>query len=99
MDTLTANLARLVGEEWSERRDDGHESGINKVLDNCLHVLVSGGRFLVEQVALFTDDAATDSGLREFCNAEAFAHAKSSVAACPLAAGTVCQRPRVAFAI
>src|SRR6266487_42765 len=31
--TSPSLLARLVSEEWSERRDDGHESGINAVLD------------------------------------------------------------------
>ena len=45
-------LARLVSEERSECRDDGHESGINEVLNHCLDVFVCGGRFLVEEIAL-----------------------------------------------
>ena len=91
INVLAAKLARFVSEEWSERRDDGHESGINEVLNHYLNVLVGGGRFFVEQVSLFADYAATDAGLREFSNAEAFAHAESGFAPCPFAAGTVCE--------
>src|SRR6266496_5735577 len=97
--TSPSLLARLVSKQWSERRDDGHESGISEVLNHCLDVLVGGGRFLVEQVALFADDATTDPSLRKFSNAEALAHANSGFAARPLAAYTMCQRPSMAFAI
>ena len=90
-DGLAAELARLVCEERSQRRDDGHESGSNEVFDHSLNVFVSSGRFLVEEVALFADDATTEAGLGEFSHAKPFAHAKPSFAASPLAAGTVCQ--------
>jgi hypothetical protein len=58
MDGLAAKPSRLVIEKGSLRRDDGHESGSNEVGGYGLHVFVGGGRFLVEQVALFADDAA-----------------------------------------
>ncbi len=58
-DALAAKLARLVSEEWPQRRDDGHESGSDEVADHCLNVLVSGGCLFVEQVALFANHAAT----------------------------------------
>ena len=62
-DALAPKRARLVGEERSERRDDGNKSGINEVLDHCLDVLVGGGSLFVEQVALFADDPATQRRL------------------------------------
>src|ERR1051325_6162000 len=98
-DSLAALLARLVSEERPERRDDGNESGIHEVLDHCLDVFVGGGRFFVEQLALFADHAATERGLDEFAHGEAFAHARAAFAARPLATGAVCEGPRVAFAI
>ncbi len=99
MDALAVELARLVSEEWPKRCNDGHESGINQVLDHCLNIFVGGGRFFVEQIALFADDAATQSSLREFADAETFAHALASITARPLATRTVCQRPRVALTV
>ena len=93
------NRARLVSEERSERRDDGHESGINEVLDHCLDVFVGGGSLFVEQIALFADDPAAQRRLGQLVRAEAFAHAQAGFAPRPLAAGTVSQRPGVAFAI
>jgi hypothetical protein len=44
-------FARFVGEERSEGRDDRNKSGIYEVPDHVLDVLVSGRRFLVEQLA------------------------------------------------
>src|SRR5258708_40124594 len=93
---LAVSLARLVSEERPERRDDGHESGSNEVLDHCLDVFVSGGRFLVEQVALFADHPATQRRLQQLLHAEAFAHPLPSIASSPLAPRTVSQRPSVA---
>ncbi len=57
-DALAAKLARLVSEERSQRRDDGHEFGGNEVFNHSLNVLVGGGGFFVEQVALFANHAA-----------------------------------------
>src|ERR1041385_4503039 len=96
--TSPSLLARLVSEERSERRDDGNKSGIHEVLDHCLDVFVGGGRFCVEQVALFANHAAAEWRLREFAHPEAFAHAQPSFAACPLATRAVSERPRMAFA-
>src|SRR6266496_83770 len=81
--TSPSLLARLVSEEWSERRDDGNKSGIHEVPDHCLNVFVSGGRFLVEQVALFANHAAAEWCLREFAHPEAFAHAEPGFAPRP----------------
>ena len=61
--SLASRLARLVSEEWSQCRDDGHESGSYEVTDHCLDVFVGGGRFFVEQVALFADYPATQRRL------------------------------------
>src|ERR1041385_3381179 len=97
--TSPSLLARLVSEERSERRDDGNKSGIHEVLDHCLNLFVSGGCFLVEQVAVFANHAAAEWRLHEFAHTEAFTHAQSGFAACPLATCTVSQRPGVAFAI
>ena len=97
--SLPLRFARLVSEERSQRRDDGHESGSNKVLNHGLNVFVSGGRFFVEQVAIFADDAATERRLSEFAHAEPFAHPLPRIAARPFATRTVSERPRVAFAI
>jgi hypothetical protein len=44
-------LARLVGEEGSQRRDDGNESSRNEVGDYGLNVLVRARCFLVKEVA------------------------------------------------
>src|SRR6266496_3190358 len=99
VDALAAKLARLVGEEWSQRRDDGHESGSNKVADHGLNVFVSGGCFFVEQVAFFADHPATQRRLHQLVHAEAFAHRLASIAARPLATRTVSQGPGVAFTI
>src|ERR1017187_4107555 len=97
--TSPFRFARLVSEERPKRGDDGHESGINQVLDHCLNVFVGGRRFFVEQIAFFADDATTQWRLREFADAETFAHALAGIAACPLATRTVCQRPRVALTV
>src|SRR6476661_2324743 len=91
IDALASKLARLVSKQWSERRDNRNKSGIDEVLHHSLNVLVSGWRFLIEQVALFADYPATEAGLREFSNTEAFAHAKSCFTARPLATRTVSQ--------
>src|SRR5436309_3192055 len=32
---ITARFARLVSEEWSQRRNDGHKSGSHEVFDHC----------------------------------------------------------------
>jgi hypothetical protein len=47
-DASAAKLSRLVSEERSKVRDDGHEPGIHEVPDHGLNVFVSGGRFLEE---------------------------------------------------
>src|SRR6266576_3334580 len=96
---LPPRFARLVSEEWPERRDDGHQSGSNEVLDHCLDVFVGGGRLFVEQVALFADYPATQRRLHQLVHAEAFAHPLTSIAACPLAPGAVSQRPGVALTV
>src|SRR6266581_1917588 len=77
---LAVSFARLVSEEWSQRRDDVHESGSYEVTDHCLDVFVGGGRFLVEQVAIFADHAATQRCLHQLVHAEAFAHPLTSIA-------------------
>src|SRR6266568_5035204 len=92
-------FARLVSEEGSQRRDDGHEPGINKVSNHGLNVFIRGRRFLVEQVTLFANHAASERRLREFAHAEALAHPLAGIAARPLATGTVSQRPSVTLAI
>src|SRR5712691_101057 len=97
--SLASRFARLVSEERPERRDDGHESGGYEITDHCLDVFVSGGRFFVEQVALFADHPATQRRLHQLVHAEAFAHPLTSIAACPLAPRTVSQRPGVALTV
>src|SRR5262249_38080745 len=63
------------------------------------NVFVRGGRFLVEEVALFANDAAAQRGLDQFRVAEAFAHAGTTFAAGPLAAGAGRQRPEGGHAV
>ena len=90
--------ARLVSEQ-SERRDHRDEPGIHEVRDYCINVLVSGRSLLVEQVALSTDNAATQRGLDKLLFSEPFAHALAGFAPGPFATRTVSQRPGTAFAI
>src|SRR5436309_2385277 len=99
MDALSANLARLVSEERAERRDDGHESSINEVLNHCLNVFVSGWCLFVEQVSIFADDATAQWRLDQLEHTEAFAHAQTGFAARPLATSAVSHRPCVTFTI
>ena len=84
-------LPRLVGEQWPERRDDGHQSGSNEVLDHGFNVFVGFGRLFVEQVALFAHDPAAQPGLHQLVGAESLAHPKTRVAPRPLAARAVGQ--------
>src|SRR5262249_51659413 len=97
--TLASQLPRLVSKQWSKRRDDRDKSGINEVLNHRFYVLVCRRCFFVEQIALFADDAATEAGLGEFSNTEAFAHAKPSFAAGPLTTSAVSERQGMTFAI
>jgi hypothetical protein len=66
VNALAVSFARLVSEDWSQRRDDGHESGSNEATDHCLDVFVGCRRFFVEQVALFADHPATQRRLHQF---------------------------------
>src|SRR5207244_9320937 len=72
---------------------------MNEVLNHCLDVFVGGGRFFVEQVALFADHPATQRRLHQLVQAEAFAHPLTSIAARPLAPSAVSQRPGMALTV
>ena len=56
--SLAPQRSGLVGEQRTERGDDGDESGIDEIGDHRLDVFVGHRRFLVEEVALLTDDTA-----------------------------------------
>jgi hypothetical protein len=99
MDALTPQGARLVSQERSERRNDRNQSGIREILDHILDVLVGGGSLFVEQLTPFADNPATQRCLGQLVRAEALAHAQTGLAPRPLAAGSVSQRPGVAFAL
>src|SRR5437870_2418887 len=47
---LTARLARLVSEQWTEGRDNRDEPGIHEVLNYCFNVFLGGRSLFVEQV-------------------------------------------------
>ena len=91
--------AGLVGEERSERGDDGYQSGIHQVLNDLLDVFVSDRRFLVEPIASLTDDEATQWRPDQLRYAETLPYAETRLAAGPLASRTMGQRPGVLCAI
>src|ERR1035438_4865111 len=98
-DALAQIRPRLVGEEWSECRDDRNKSGIDEFLNHVLDVFVSGGSLFIEQVTLSADNPATQRRLGQLMHAEALAHALAGFAPGPLAARAVSQRPGTACAI
>ena len=91
----SSTRALLVRDYRAEDRDDVESARLREISHDGLHVLVRFGRFLVEQLAVVADNAATQASAGQLFGAVPARQTRARLATLPAAPRSVREREEV----